>query len=176
MIELIEQKDRLERIRAMLPSKGSALDIGCGDSFRSVYSGTSFNRIVAINTYQPYVDELRREFPRPGWDFYQADVRDYTPDCLFDAVTMIHVAEHLDLYDLARVFNRLVPACRGIFIVESPEQYDDNERSLVASGNPQEAHRSLVTAEFLARWMFHLVFRYQMNPNFSNAVYVYEHK
>jgi hypothetical protein len=82
------------------------------------------------------------------------------------------VAEHLTRGDLQRVLDRLTKVCRGLFVIETPEQFDDNGRSAEAKGNPYELHRELVTAGFLKRWGFVPAFRYQQNDRFSNAVYL----
>ena len=56
-------------------------------------------------------------------------------------------------------------------VVETPEQYNTNERIAAAEGNPFEIHRSLVTAEYLAAWGFVPTARYLMDPPFSNMIY-----
>jgi hypothetical protein len=107
------------------------------------------------------------------WDFLVLPVQEYLPDDIrFDLVTMLHVAEHLTLVDLTEVLNRLVEACQGIFLVESPEQFDDNRRSAEDKKNPWELHLSLPTPCFLNRWGFQPLLRYWQNPRFSNVIYL----
>lgn len=172
---LLTPDERIPAIRRLMPKAGSALDIGCGNTFRSLYADRQYRPLLALNPFEPSIVELRREFSRDGWEFRVQDVREYEPDCLpfrlIDVATMLHVAEHLDLWDLGRVLDRLVGSV-GVFILETPEQYDDNSRSAEERQNPHEYHRSLVTADYLARWGFSPEFRYWTNERFSNAIYV----
>lgn len=167
----IEKHDREARIKGLMPSRGFALDVGAGNSFRWLYGGEDYGRVVAINSCVSILRELERDYTRDGWEFLLTDTRDYRPEEEFDVVTMLHVAEHLPLDDLKEVLDRLVKACRGIFILETPEQFDDNKQAAEAQGNRWNVHRSLVTADFLKRWGFTKLFWYWMNDRFSNAIF-----
>lgn len=169
-MDTILRTERLDRLDAMIPRKGSALDLGCGNHLRYFYGPREFERVVAVNAHRPTLEALQNEFQRDGWDFLCMDITEYNPTESFDVITALHVVEHLKLDDLAILLDKLV-LVGSLTIIETPEQFDDNKLAVVDRDNPWELHRSLVTAEFLSDWGFVPVFRYWQNEKFSNAVY-----
>lgn len=171
----ISKQERLARLDRVLIREGTALDIGVGGHFGPIYEPRSFTRVEAFNahaqTTQVVIDNYAY-LARPEWHFFTADMRQYDPHDDFDLITMLHVAEHVTLDELSAVLDRLVPRCRHQFIIETPEQFDDNERHVIEENNIYERHLSLVTGDFLNPWHFTPLFNYWQNPRFSNAVFL----
>ena len=169
----IPKEKRIEKLNSLLIQKGTALDVGVGNTFMKIYPSRQFTKVTGINIEESVVRELQKgRKNHPEWHFIIGDINEYKPVEDFDLITMLHVAEHLTLPDLSIVLDRLTAVCKKQFMIETPEQFDSNERSVVEKESPYQLHQSLVTANFLLQWNFHLAFRYWQNPQFSNAIYL----
>ena len=172
----ITRDQRFDEILGLIPREAStAVDVGCGISFRDVYvkSGRLFDRVLGLNVHAPSIRDLTSELreSHPHYSFICADATEYPFDAEFDVATLLAVAEHLTLYDLTKLLDRLA-ACCGTMVLETPEQYEPNEWAVKAFDNPHERHLSLVTAEFLSQWSFRPAARYWLESGFSDCIYV----
>lgn len=173
-MKTLDSSERIPALKRLIPKKGNnALDVGCGYHFGILHKDLDYLRTIAVNACQERLAIVKQTYGvQPGWEYLCCDIKDYNPDCDFDLITALHVVEHLDLLDLAKTLDCLTVHCKGVFLIETPEQFDSNERAVISESNPFELHKSLVTAEFLREWDFQPVFRYWQNPQFSNAIYV----
>lgn len=172
-VRMIERAERNRELDRLLIREGTALDVGTGGTMSMLFPSRKFSKVVGISPYRPLIDVMRaRHLDRPEWSFECIDVRDYILVEQFDLITMLHVVEHLSLPDLSAVLDRLVPACRKQFVIETPDQFDSNESAIQEDGDPYERHVSLVTGDFLAPWGFHPLVRYWQNERFSNTIYL----
>jgi 2-polyprenyl-3-methyl-5-hydroxy-6-metoxy-1,4-benzoquinol methylase len=167
------RENRNAELDKLLIREGTALDVGTGGTFSMLFPQRKFSKVVAISANPDIIAVM--EDRHEDWlecRFRWCDVRGYIPQESFDLITMLHVAEHLLLPELGHVLDTLTAVCRKQFVIETPEQFDDNMAAVEEEDDGYELHVSLVTAAFLAHWGFEPWARYWQNEKFSNAIYV----
>jgi len=175
----IHKDHRIPTMKGLLPSKcRSALDIGCGGLKNTIhevlYGELPFDDILVVDTHEPNIQE-RADFYKEDsrYTFMHADAMKVNLDSTYDLITLIHVIEHLDADNAVVLLRKLNAACTGIVLVETPDQFEDGERTAAEEHNPHQRHRFLADEEFMSSNGYRKVFSYRQNQWFTNSVYAY---
>ena len=107
----VARRYRLIRTIKALPEGrcGSLLEVGCGAGFTVPYLAGRFDRFVGVDYSEKLIELAQKQNSGPNVEFIAADIGQYDPPVLFDAVVMIGVIHHFDdMPGLMRHIVRLV--------------------------------------------------------------------
>ena len=142
------------RVLASTPLRGSLLDVGCGDGALAGDLAADFSAVVGVDVHAPDEPQGQPRFVRSTFEDAELAAES------FDAVTAIHVVEHVaDLHQtLARIHHLLKPggtvylitpnassAALRIFREDWWMLEDPTHRRFLS---PQSAHRALIDSGF----------------------------
>lgn len=103
----------LEELDQWLPREGRVLDLGSGFGLFSLYFATTApeRRLVGVELSAKRVEEARRSAERlslTNVEYHNADVLEWEPSGLFDAIYMLDVVHHLPQSQVRSFLARLI--------------------------------------------------------------------
>jgi hypothetical protein len=94
--------------------KSTVLDVGCGHGFYYKLLNHHFEKIDAVEVWDPYIQEydLRSMYD----NVYNTNILDFEFD-YYDIIIMGDILEHIDLENAKNLLNKLINKCREIIVV-----------------------------------------------------------